>query len=60
MERDKVYDAVEAALCKWFRTPPNKNMVDGIVDAVMNVEYVDHNDTLENLKRGKHGQKNIT
>ena len=38
MERDKVYDAVEAALCKWFRTAPNKNMVDGIVDVVMSID----------------------
>jgi len=38
MERDKVYDAVEAALCKWFRSAPNPKMVNGIVDAVMSID----------------------
>jgi hypothetical protein len=42
---------VEAALCKWFRTPPNKNMVDGIVDAVMSIDAPAEG--VEGEKRGK-------
>ena len=51
MERDKVYDAVEAALCKWFRSAPNPKMVNGIVDAVMSIDAPAEG--VEGEKRGK-------